>query len=114
MESEQVGIELATSSVSAECDDLRGDLESDNASGSKNEAELHTMTEYGLEESQELLLQPNQPRLKSFPAKQFSKSKVEYQSFNRNGLIMRSGLRGCTVIVAQKKPTVLYAEISIC
>ena len=33
MESEQVGIELATSSVASECDDLHGDLESDNASG---------------------------------------------------------------------------------
>ena len=61
-------------------DDL--DSESDNASGSKKESELHAMTEVGLEESQELLLQPNQPRLKNFPSKQFGKSKVEYRSFN--------------------------------
>ena len=77
MESEQVEIELAMSLVAAQCDNPRGDLESENASGSKNEAELCTMTECGLEESQELLLQPNKPRLKSFPAKQIGKNKVE-------------------------------------
>lgn len=31
---------------------------------------------------EDLLVQPNQPRLKSFPTKKFGKNKIEYRSFN--------------------------------
>ena len=84
-ESTQVGIELATSSMIAQptqSDDPHEDSDSDSASGSENESELSTTTAADVEESQELLLKSNQPRLKSFPSKQFGKNKVEYRSFN--------------------------------
>ena len=59
------------------------DLDSDeNYSGSKDESEVHTLTEGGPESSQDLILHPNQPRLKSFLSKTFGKSKLECRSFN--------------------------------
>ena len=59
------------------------DLDSDeNYSGSEDESEVHTLTEGGPELSQDLILHPNQPRLKSFPSKTFGKSKLECRSFN--------------------------------
>ena len=65
-----------------------GDPDSD--SESENELEQHVQhTSLGQAllttneiDSRELLLQPNQPRLKSFPSKQFGKKKIEYRSFN--------------------------------
>ena len=59
------------------------DLDSDeNYSGSEDESEEHTLTEGGPELTQDLILHPNQPRLKSFPSKTFGKSKIECRSFN--------------------------------
>ena len=58
------------------------DSESENESERIQHTPLHTMSEGGHEDSRELLLQPNQPRLKSFPPKQFGKKKIEYRSFN--------------------------------
>ena len=90
------------------------DSESENESERIQHTPLHTMSEGGPEDSRELLLQPNQPRLKSFPPKQFGKKKLNIGHSIRNGLIMRSGLHGCTGTVKQKNPTALCAEISTC
>ena len=59
------------------------EVQSDSASGyePENESEC-TVTACASDIEEEVLLQPNQPRLKSFPTKKFGKNKVEYRSFN--------------------------------
>ena len=86
-ESERVGIEMTESTATVQPSESDEDLDSDNVCDPESEntgpsSEVLTMSEGGLEESQELLLQPSQPRLKNFPSKQFGKSKIEYRSFN--------------------------------
>ena len=82
-----VGFETTTSTAPSEApsesdEDLDSDSVCDPESENTETPELLTVSEAGLEESQELLLQPNQPRLKNFPSKQFGKNKIEYRSFN--------------------------------
>lgn len=82
-------------------------MDSDNAPGSESIAKTE-LPEGGLEESKELLLQPNQPRLKSFPTKQFGKN-IGHSI--QSDLTKRSSLHGCTGIVKQKKKLfICYAK----